>query len=133
VREHIQFCIGLENRPGMLARLCEVFKGRNVNIEALCVTDDTDCVWVNVIASPAETAEQVLVEGGFRFFSERVVTLQLDNAPGELGRVAAKLADAGVNINYVYGAGAEGHPCNLVLNVSNSALAMKALEDLVAV
>lgn len=133
MREHIQFCIGLENRPGMLARLCEVFHGRDVNIDALCVTDDTDCVWVNVIASPAELAEQVLVESGFRFFSERVVTLQLDNAPGELGRVAAKLADAGVNINYVYGAGAEGHPCNLVLNVSNSTLAMKALEDFVAV
>jgi len=131
VQEQTQFCIGLDNRPGMLAQLCDVFKSRDVNIEALCVTDDTDCV--NVIASPPETAEQLLADHGFRFFTERVVSMQIDNTPGELGRVASKLADAGVNINYVYGAGAEGHPCSLVLNVSNADRAMEALRGLVAV
>ena len=127
--EKTQFCIGLDNKPGQLARLCAVFLEAGVNIEALCVSDDTDGVWVNVVATPEDVADRVLLDHNYRFLTEKVVTMQVGNQPGELGRIAAKLAEVDVNINSVYGAGADGHPCNLVLNVNDAGQAMKALED----
>ncbi len=32
-----------------------------------------------------------------------VVAVELDNRPGELAKIATKIGDAGININYVYG------------------------------
>ena len=32
-----QFCVGLDNQPGMLSELCELMTEAKVNIEALCV------------------------------------------------------------------------------------------------
>lgn len=131
--EKTQFCIGLDNKPGQLAKLCTVFREADVNVEALCVSDDSDGVWVNVVATPEEVAERVLGDNDYRYLTEKVVTMQVGNQPGELGRVAAKLAEADVNINYVYGAGTGGHPCNLVLNVDDAGQAIKALEDVAVV
>ena len=125
--EATQFCVGLDNRPGMLGQLCELLTKANVNIEALCVTDDTDCVWVNLVVAEEELAERTLTDQGYRFFTESVIALEIANQPGELGRIASKLADAKVNISFVYGAGVVGTPCKLVLKVDDTQAALQAL------
>ena len=127
--EATQFCVGLDNQPGMLGKLCESLTTAGVNIEALCVTEDADCVWVNLVVSPEEAAQQVLGGKDYRFFTEKVIALEIANQPGELGRIAAKLADAGVNISFVYGAGASGSQCKLILKVSDTSAALQALGD----
>lgn len=125
--EATQFCVGLENQPGMLGRLCTLLTKAGVNIEALCVTDDTDCVWVNLVVTPEKAAERILSDEGYRFLTEEVIALQIANRPGELGRIATKLADAKVNISFVYGAGVVGTPCKLVLKVDDIQAALEAL------
>jgi hypothetical protein len=50
---------------------------------------------------------------GYNFFTERVLVCRLKDQPGELKRLSSKLADAGININYVYGA------CTVVLHVDD--------------
>ena len=126
--ETTQFCVGLTNKPGELAGLCEAMRQAHVNIEALFVSDDTDGVWVNLVTSPVDKAERVLTEKGYRFVTERVVAVEVGNKPGELGRVASELAAADININYVYGAGAAGNPCLLVLGVGDPARAAEILK-----
>ncbi|MHC4697498.1 MAG: ACT domain-containing protein [Planctomycetota bacterium] len=125
--EATQFCVGLEHKPGMLAKLCEALRRANVNIDALCVSDDKDCCWVNLVTTPSEAADRALAEGGFRYLAEKVLILQIGNQPGTLAQVAATLAKANVNINYIYGAGTDRSPCMLVFNVDDPARAMKAL------
>ena len=123
--EVTQFCVGLEHKPGMLSGLCEVLRRANVNIEALCISDDEDCCWVNLVTSPMDAADRALAEGGYRYLAEKVLTLRVDNKPGALAQVAATLANANININYIYGAGVEGSPCLLVFNVDDPARARK--------
>ncbi len=115
--EVTQFCVGLEHKPGMLAKLCEALRRANVNIDALCVSDDKDCCWVNLVASPTEAADRVLAEGGFRYLTEKVLALEIDNKPGALEQVASTLAKARISIHYLSGAGTHGSPCMLVFNV----------------
>ena len=100
---------------------------QTVNIDALCVSDDEDCCWVNLVTTPTEAADRVLAEGGFRYLAEKVLTIQIGNQPGTLEQVAATLAEANVNINYIYGAGTEGSPCMLVFKVDDPARATKVL------
>ncbi len=122
-----QFCVGMEDKPGMLAKLCGTLRVAGVNIEALFATNDADGCWVNMVASPAPEAERALADGGYHFFKEKVLTLQGTSRPGELERVASQLAEAGVNINYVYGAGAAGSSFLAVYNVSDLDEAEKTL------
>ena len=111
-----QFCVGLGNQPGTLAKLCAALARAKVNIDALSVADNADCCWVRLVASPAPKAKRALKRGRFNFCTQRVLTLKAANRPGELARVAARLARAGININYVYGSGATGAGSVLVLS-----------------
>jgi len=121
-----QFCIGLENKPGALAGLCGALQRANVNIDALYVSEDEDCTWVNFVASPVPVANDVLAEAGHNFFTEKVLVIRVEDRPGELERVSSKLAEASININYVYGSCVNGS-CTLVFNVDEIARAEKTV------
>jgi hypothetical protein len=114
-----EFCIGLDNRPGTLAKLCTALTRAKVNIDAVSVSENAECCWVRMIATPAAAAKKALTQGRYHFCTQPVLTLQAHNRPGELERVASKLGRAGVNINYVYGSNAKGGPSTLVLSVSD--------------
>ena len=125
--EATQFCIGLENKPGVLAGICATLSRAGVNIDALYVSGDEDCCWVNFVASPVAAAQRVLSAENHNFFTEQVVVVQVDDKPGELQHVSESFAEAGVNINYVYGSCTSGK-CTLVFNVDDIKLAIKTLE-----
>ncbi len=125
--EATQFCVGLEHKPGMLTKLCHLLRTQGVNIDALFVSNDEDVAWVNFVANPNDLVEDALRAGNHNFFSETVLTVQMENTPGAIEQVASRLADADVNINYVYGSGAGGHPSIVVLSVDNPKKATQAL------
>jgi len=122
-----QFCICLSNKPGTLAKLCASLTRARVNIEAISVADSADCCLVRMVASPMAKAKAALTRGKYNFCTQRVLTVKAANKPGELGRIAAKLARAGVNINYVYASTGDGKSCLLVLSVSDLDRAAKAV------
>jgi len=125
--ERVQFCVALEDRPGMLATLCRHLRRADVNIEALFATQDERCTWVYLVASPETDTRRALASGGYRFLTEQVLTVYMDNKPGTLEAIADALSAAGVNINYVYGSGPGGTPFTLVLSTSDSERAAHAL------
>ncbi len=114
-----QFCVGLGNQPGTLAKLCAALARAKVNIDAISVADNADCCWVRLLASPGAQAKKALTRGRFTFCTQPVLTVKAPNRPGELGRIAAKLGRAGVNINYVYASSSPGAPTTIVLSVSD--------------
>jgi len=122
-----QFCIGLDNKPGTLAKLCGTLKRAKVNIGAISVADSADCAWVRLVVSPAAAAKAALSKGQFNFCTQRVLTVKVPNRPGELERVATKLAKARVNVNYVYGGSGNGPSSMLVFSVSDLDRASKAV------
>ena len=125
--EGVQFCIGLENKPGVLARLCSAIRRANVKIDALFVSDDEDYCWVNMVASPADGARDMLTAEGYNFFTETVLVVRVSQ-PGELESIASRLAGAGVNINNVYGSCMDGSPSTLVLNVNDLSKAAEIID-----
>ena len=128
-KQATQFCVGVENKPGTLAELCEFLSQAEINIEAVFISIDEKSSWVNLVADSPAATERALVDGGFHFYSEDVVTLRATNRPGELASVARKLADADININYVYGSTGEGASFSLVLHVSDLPGTMKLIGD----
>jgi len=122
-----QFCICLPNKIGVLAKLCGVLKRAKVNIEAISVADNADCCCARLIASPTRAAKAALTKAKHHFCTQQVLTVTAPNKPGQLERIAARLAKARVNINYVYGSTGAGESGKIVLAVSNVSRAAKVV------
>ena len=95
--------IKLEDRPGELARAAEALGNAGVNIDGGCATTGAGSGQVHFLVEDARAARQALEGAGVRIDGEReAIVVDAPNQPGELGRTAKRLADAGVNIEAYY-------------------------------
>jgi hypothetical protein len=123
-----QLSIFLENKPGVLARLCENFAKEGINIEGLSVADGVDHAVVRLVPSDPRKAREMLESTGVLCIETDVIALKVPDRPGELGAAAKRLAKANVNIDYAYGTAAQGEGM-LILRVNDLKKARKALKD----
>lgn len=126
LKETTQFCVGLEDKPGMLAELCATLRQGDVNIDALFVSHDEGVCWVNLVAHPTEGADRLLGLKGYNYYKEQVLVLRIEDHTGRLEQISTDLAKAKVNINYVYGGCADG-ACTVVLHVSDLPAALRLI------
>lgn len=97
-----QLAVFLENRPGALARMCEALAGVGINLFAVSTSDTVDHTVVRMVVSDARRALFLLEEHGTLVVESEVLLVEADNVPGTLGHLAARLAGADVNIEYLY-------------------------------
>lgn len=95
--------VGLVDRPGSLAKASDVLGRAGVNIEGasgyLCEGEGV----FHILVVDAERARRALIDSGFEIQAERqVVTVPVENRPGEAARLLRRLADANVNIDLLY-------------------------------
>lgn len=93
------------NRPGELAALGEATGKAGVNLSGgSCVVVDDRAVVHLLVEGDAAAARSAIEGAGYEVeAAEReVVVLDLEDRPGELGRVCRQIADAGVNIDLMY-------------------------------
>jgi len=107
--------IALENRPGALAEMGEALGCAGVSIEGGGVFGDV----AHFLFVDGTAARAALEAAGIRVIAEHDVLmprLRQDEA-GQLGQIARRMADAGVNIEVQY----SDHDHNLVLVVDDLA------------
>ena len=93
----------LENRPGVLAKVAASLASARINIEGISVAASPDVGLVQVIVDNAAAARKVLKKLGISHTIQDVAMVSVPDRPGALARLAAKIARAGININYIYG------------------------------
>jgi len=123
-----QLSVTMENVPGQLERLCRVLAQAKVNIRGLSVADATDLATIRLLVSDPVAAQKALREAGLACSTQEVLVLELDDKPGALETVAARLGAARVNIQYIYGSGDSGKGKGvLVLKADDVDLARQTL------
>jgi len=124
-----QFSVFLENRVGALAELCKLISDRSINLLAICAIDTVEEAVLRIVAEDEADTLETLKEAGFHAVETEVFLVELDNVPGATGRMATRLANAGINIDYIY---ASAHPTGrkayLVLRTHQVAEAEKVLK-----
>ena len=103
-----QLSVTMENQPGQLARLCRALAHAKVNVRGISICDASDVSTIRVVASDPEAAKRALREAGLAFIAQDVLVLELKDEPGALERIAVRLGDCKVNIQYLYGTGDAG-------------------------
>src|SRR2546422_10553675 len=125
-----QLAIFLDNRPGMLARLADALARAKINIYAITTSDTVDHSVIRLVLSDYRKALHLFEEHGTLVVEDDVLLIEGSNKPGELARLAHKLADAKINIEYCYSATpAESKKGLMIMRVSNPSKAMKVLNS----
>src|SRR6267142_582893 len=98
-----QLLITMENKPGNLAQICSELAKVAVNISAILSTTDGAIGQVRIVATPLPAAKKVLEPLKIPYDEQDAVAIHVTVRPGALRRATRTLADAGINIHYVYG------------------------------
>ena len=123
-------CAEKSNRPGALARVCEAFEDKGINIHALTTSDTVDHSVVRMVVDDPQSAIWLLEENGAMVVEDEVLLIDNANKPGALAALARTLGKAKVNIEYLYCATApRSRKGLLVLRVDNASKAAKALQS----
>jgi hypothetical protein len=93
----------LKNVPGTFASMGEALGNAGINIDGVGGFVAGGEGIVHLLVEDAAGARTALEGAGHEVRAERdVVVLDLEDKPGELGRVCRKMADAGVNLDLIY-------------------------------
>ena len=123
-----EIVIEAEDRPGMMASLGELLGEARVNITAAAAFTHDGRGFLHFVVQEADRAVSALREACWEIVGvQEVLSISLDDRPGELGRFARRLADAGVNITSLYISGGRAGDKEMVVAVDDLHRARRGL------
>ena len=125
-----QLTVFVENKQGTLVTVTDTLAAHNVNIRALSIAETDGFGILRLIVDDESKAEKVLTQEGYLIKITEVVGVKIGDAPGKLSYVLRTLADAGINMEYLYAftAASRDH-AYVVFRVEDNAAAEKVLTD----
>ena len=104
----VQFEFTFPDRAGLLAEVSAALSAAKVSILSICAyAMQGTAQFMLTVDSPAK-ARKALGGLGVAVKETPVLAVTMGNKPGELGKVAQKLSDAGVSIQELYGSTSTG-------------------------
>jgi hypothetical protein len=122
------FVFQLPNRPGELAKVTEALAARGIN---LLVYDlgPGDQAGIALVTSDEEATGSTLGDLGVAFRETPVLTVRMEDKPGQAASTSRRLADAGVNIELWLPVDTSPDNFVVALGVDNTATARKAVSE----
>ncbi len=121
-----QLSVFVKNRIGMLSELCSAISEANINIRGLSTVVESDSAIVGLIVDDVDKAKEVLHEKDLKFGESTVLTVSMDNIPGQIARITKKLSERHIDIVNAT-LTAEGEHCLLVLMTTDNKKANEIL------
>jgi hypothetical protein len=97
-----EFTVLIEDRPNALGKVCWALAERGVNILALQSFPIGGRIVTRFIVDNPTTAKTVLVSERLTYVEAEIVHAKIAHRPGEIARVASRLGEANISINYAY-------------------------------
>ena len=124
-----QLSIFVQNRSGKLASSLGVLRDSGIDIRALTIADTPDFGILRLLVDDPVKAEAVLHENGFLVQSTDVVVVPVRDERGGLASLLEPMAEAGVNIEYMYSLIArDAKDAYMVFRVTDNAAFLAMLE-----
>ena len=125
-----QLTVFVENKQGTLVDITDTLAANGVNLRALSIADTQDFGLLRLIVNDNDAASAALQEKGYVLKITEVIGVKIGDQPGKLSKALSVLAEAGVNVEYLYAfmARTERH-AYVVLRPTDNSAAEKALED----
>jgi hypothetical protein len=124
-----QFNVFCENRVGELARVTEALAQSAINIRGLATDYGASKPSIRVITDDEASTRNALKRNGFSFDEADVVSVDLSDRPGEIAKMARRIASANLNIDSVFLLGKKNTAASLALVTNDPKKAREFLED----
>jgi hypothetical protein len=111
MKKILELYVILEDAPGTVSELLRVLKKNKISIYAVGLFIDTARLHV----SNPQKGLEVIQEHGYVVELRDVIRVELTNKPGMLYEIANKVANAGININNLYGAVGEKESKGIII------------------
>ena len=117
----LELFVILDDKPGSISELTRILKKKRISIFAIGLFIDTARLYV----SHPDKALEAIQENNYQAELREVLRVQLPNRQGALMDLTQKLANAKINIKYLYGTMEESQKRGIIiLEVDNIKLAM---------
>ena len=97
-----EFKVFVNNKVGELARVTEALATHAVNLKAISSEGGHDSSFLRIVTGDVATTEKALRNAGLKFELNEILSLELMDRPGELAKIARRLARAGINVESIY-------------------------------
>ena len=122
-----QLAFVVPNRVGLLSELTTFLANGKINIEALCAYGRGPEGVFMIVTDNNAKAKKILNQMGAEVKTEEVIAVELPNRPGQLQKVARKVSEADVDIQYVYVSPAKGR-MTVVFKTADDKKILRALK-----
>jgi hypothetical protein len=117
----------IPNKVGLLSEVTTAIARAKANISAICAYAMENNAYFNLTTDSNAKAKKALAPLGIGIEEKDVVEVEMPNKSGELEKVAKKIADAGIDIDYMYGTAKAGKTATCVFKTSDNQKAIKVI------
>ena len=123
-----QISFSMKDRAGLLSEVTNAVSGAGVNITAVCAyAMNKRAYFMMTSESNARAMKALGKKLRLKPRDEDVVAVEISNRAGALEAVADRLAEAGINIFYMYGTTSTGRVSTCVFSASDNAKAIRVI------
>jgi hypothetical protein len=117
----------MPNRVGLLSGVTTAIAGAKVNITAICAYAMENRATFMLTTDSNAKAKKALVPLGVAVEEKDVVEIEVPNKSGELQKVAKKIADGGIDIEYMYATAGKGKTATCIFKTADDQNAIKTI------
>lgn len=117
----------MPNKVGLLSEVTTAIAGAKVNITAICAYGMEESAYFMLTTNSNAKAKKALTPLGMAIEEKEVVEVEVLDKPGELQKVAKKIADAGIDIQYMYATASSSKKETCIFMTSDNAKAIKVI------
>ena len=104
-----ELVVTVPNKMGTMANISKILADHGINIEGVAGYVMGNEAKIMIVADDILRAGEALKKAGFKAIeTKEVVVLELENKPGALKSLSAKISDAKIDIRYIYGTTCSG-------------------------
>jgi hypothetical protein len=123
-----QCAVVVANQPGNLSKVTQLISDEGVNIEFAMTQSLGDIASLRFIFDKNDRLRKKLRCAGYQVLESQVFSIELPNRPGELNRLAQRLAKEEIDIRYLY-AMPQGANSRVVFAVDDAEEAARIVEE----
>jgi hypothetical protein len=122
-----QLSFSMINRVGLLSEISTVITDAKINMHAICAYAMDGEAYFMLVTENNVKAKKVLSKLGIAAGAEDVLSVEMQNKKGELQKIAKKIADAGIDVDYLYGTAGTGKTSTCVFKTADDNKAMRVI------
>ncbi len=117
----------MPDKVGLLSEVTTAVAKAKVNISAICAYAMENSAYFMLTADSTAKAKKALVPLGVAIEEKDVVEVEMPNKPGELQKVAKRMADDGIDIEYMYATAGKGKTATCVFKTADDSKTIKVI------